>query len=236
MATVNRKNQSEAPVQISAGTKLLALSKKLAVPPTANQLTVVRYAPAAQESVLIIEPMSPDQVDAMLAETGIDAMLLARAFMTVEPNNQGLTPQIVYSLSPLFWGNGGAAANRIATVAHGEQIVASGLLSVLARASAGFVDHRYQLLGKKAGEVNLIAPVKKVPALSKAIMAGDGWGANGGYAEALLQGFNVTVSEDETGQETRTADLPALVVKATGGRKTAVEETFDPFADLDGWL
>lgn len=217
------KKQSEAAISISVGTKVLLLARKLAVPPTANQLVVLDFAPAVSDPVVVVGEPTPQQIDAALEQAGVDGTLLARAFIGMGNNSQNLTPQLIYSLSPVFWNTGGEAANQIVTVAVDGVQRASGLLSVIFRAASGFHDHQHQLLGKRAGDVTLIKPIGKCPGLAKSVLGAEAPAPNAAFARALTVGF--------TGD-----DLPAMAIRAGKSSATAVSD--DPFADLDldGWL
>ncbi len=212
----------QSPVEISVERKLVALATKLASAPVSSaQATVLKFAqpvPAAPGIVV----MSEGSVAELLNATGVDPMLLARKFMGMEPNSQGLTAQQLYALTPFFWPN--SAEGPSGFIACVEQkdgsLIASGLLSALLRAGNGFNDHLVQINGRIVEGVVLAKPNIKTPSIARGVF--DKAGANGALATALLTGFG------------EVSELPSCVVAAGKPSKTAAAE--DPFADLDGWL
>lgn len=210
-------------ISISVERKLMALGAKLASAPIANgQRTVLKFAPSVVESpaLFVMTEELLSQILATLPE--VDPMILARSFMAQEPNSVGLTPQQLYSASPVFWSTAGSAAGQIALIKCPDNLYrASGLLSIVARAASGFTDHLYQVVGKSVDGVQLIKPTLRTPGLPKSVFQGTG--VNGDFILTLLSG----IVDPES-------DLPSITVKA--GKTADAADNSDPFADLDGWL
>ena len=238
MATNATRKQSEAPVQISPARKMLALSAKLASAPISSaQQTVLKFAqavPTAPSLVVVDE----QEMGKLLDSLDIDPMLTARKFMAMENNNQGLTPQQVYTCSPFFWPNSADGPSGLIAVVHTPDggYRASGLASILVRAASGFTDHLIQVNGRVMDGVVLAKPIIKVPSIPRAIF--DKQGSNALHVIGLLSGFEITTVTDDAGVESQVPSLPAVnIAVAEGrGRKQAAQAEYDPFADLDGWL
>ena len=227
MAT--QKTKPEPATQISPARKFLALSAKLAsVRSTPAQDVVLSFAPAvpvAPSIVMLDEASVAQAIDSL----GVDPMLLARAFMAMEPNTQGLSAQQLYVASPCFWPTSAeGASGTIAMVRRPDGLyVASGLASIVARAEAGFVDHLRQVIGHQEQGVTLVRPNGKVPSIARKVF--DTKGVNGAPLQTLLQGLPEQDIEES---------LQWVIAEPTAGRgrKAAAAADFDPFADLDSWL